>query len=91
MTSETYIAIRRFLGSRPHDETRQLIHLLEQMPAVTTQDIEVREKASKRLAELEEIRGINKYPTDGDLRAPEDESDRLPHPGPVEGENQTNP
>lgn len=92
MNGDTFVAIRRFLGSRPHDETRQLITLLEQMPAVTTQDLEVREKASKRLAELEELQKnplilepVNdgetqdsNVTTDEDLKAPEDESDRLP-------------
>ncbi len=55
LNTDAYIAIRRYLGSRPHDETRQLIGALEQLPVVTTDDVAKREAASARLAELEEI------------------------------------
>lgn len=62
MSTDGYIAIRRYLGSRPHDETRDCIVILEQLPAITVDDVALRATQAERLAELEEI------------LAPEDES-----------------
>ena len=44
MTTDAYVAIRRYLGSRPHDETRECIVIMEQMPAITGDDVALREK-----------------------------------------------
>ncbi len=54
MNGDTYIAIRRYLGSRPYDETRQLVQALDNMPAVTTDDMAVTAKRAERLQELED-------------------------------------
>jgi len=53
MSADTYVAVRRYLGSRPHDECRDLVMHLEQMPAVTADDIALREKQAACLADFE--------------------------------------
>ena len=72
MSGESYVAIRRYLGSRPHDETRDLIMHLEQMPAITVEDIQLRDKQGARLAELEaaDVDAEDLYP-DGDPNSEE--------------------
>ena len=54
LNENAYVAIRRYLGTRPYDEVRQVIQVLDSLPAVTNADIKLLENASKRLAELEE-------------------------------------
>ena len=53
--TNAYIDIRRYLGSRPHDETRQLIQLLEQLPVVTKDDVAKDAERAERLEELEKM------------------------------------
>lgn len=52
LDTEAYIALRRYLGSKPHDETRQLVELLERMPAITEEDVLLRVRHAMELADF---------------------------------------
>jgi len=77
MSGDAYVAIRRYLGSRPHDECRELIMHLENMPAITVDDIALREKQAARLAALE---GVVVDNPDADLVAEIEALDEDPDP-----------
>lgn len=63
----TYIDIRRYLGTRPHDETRALIQAFDSLPSVTEADIAKRAEQAARLAELEQL-ALARQATDTDIK-----------------------
>lgn len=78
MGTEDYIALRRYLGSKPHDETRQLIEILERMPAVTEDDVALLVKQAERLAELASQIDSEVLVFSQDYMAPPDTIERKP-------------
>ena len=55
MPVETYLGVRKYLGSRPHDEVGQVIKAMDAMTPVTDQEIIENDQCLSRLEELEEL------------------------------------
>lgn len=50
LSTEGYIALRRYLGQRPHDEVRDIAAFLDQLPAVTEADVQARVDQAEQIA-----------------------------------------
>jgi len=55
MPVDTYVGVRKYLGSRPHDEVGQVIKAMDAMQPVTDQEIIENEQCLSRLEELEDL------------------------------------
>lgn len=92
LNTHTYMSLRRYLGTRPFDEVRQIVGAFDEMPAVTSADIAAREQAAEHRAYLEKKcsaleEDIEQMKAVGEAMDSKEVPTDARQTGPVEGDN----